>query len=411
MTSGAGRVERFLRGLIRSGNLIVVLPGGRRLELGDGTGPAIAVRVADTLTLAKIAAQPYLGLGEAYMDGRLVMEQGSISDLLALGSRNAGAAPRRARPSPLKRWWRSLAAQAISKAAARKNVAHHYDLSLDLYRRFLDTDMQYSCAYFEQPDMGLDDAQLAKKRHIAAKLDLAEGQSVLDIGCGWGGLALSLAAWIGARVHGVTLSNEQLAVANQRAEASGLSNRVRFSLIDYRDVTQTYDRIVSVGMFEHVGARQYEAFFGKVADLLANDGVALLHSIGSSAPPSPVNPFTTKYIFPGAYVPSLSEVLRAVETSGLRVTDIEIQRLHYAKTLRHWRERFDARRDEIAAVYDERFCRMWECYLAGAEMGFIYGDHVIFQMQLTKRVDTLPITRDYMREAELALDAVARRAA
>ena len=410
MTSGLGRIERFLRDLIRSGHLIVALPGGDRLDLGDGAGAAIIVRVADRLTLAKIVVQPYLGLAEAYMDGRMVMEQGSIRDLLALGSRNAAAAPR-ARPGRFARLGRSLAARTVSRSAARRNVAHHYDLSLDLYRRFLDSDLQYSCAYFERPDMGLDDAQLAKKRHIAAKLDLGRDQKVLDIGCGWGGLALSLAAWTGAQVHGVTLSTEQLTVANQRADASGLANRVRFSLTDYRDVTQTYDRIVSVGMFEHVGAKHYETFFAKLADLLAEDGVALLHSIGSSEPPGPVNPFTTKYIFPGAHVPSLSEVLRAVETSGLRVTDIEIQRLHYAKTLQHWRERFEAGRDEIAALYDERFCRMWECYLAGAEMGFLYGGHMIFQMQLTKRVDTLPITRDYMREAELALDAVARRAA
>ncbi len=410
MASATDRIERFLRGLIRSGNLVVALPAGRRLVLGDGAGPAIVVRVADTLTLGRIAAQPYMGLAEAYMDGRLAMAQGSIRDLLALGSKNAAAAPR-TRPGPFARWRRSLAARAVSRAAALRNVAHHYDLSLDLYRRFLDADMQYSCAYFERPDMSLDDAQLAKKRHIAAKLDLGGDHEVLDIGCGWGGLALSLAAWTGAQVHGVTLSTEQLAIANQRAEASGLASRVRFSLTDYRDVTQTYDRIVSVGMFEHVGVKQYETFFGKVADLLADDGVALLHSIGSSDPPGPVNPFTTKYIFPGVHVPSLSEVLGAVETSGLRVTDIEIQRLHYAKTLAHWRERFDARRDEIAALYDERFCRMWECYLAGAEMGFIYGGHMIFQMQLTKRVDALPITRDYMREAELALDAVARRAA
>jgi cyclopropane-fatty-acyl-phospholipid synthase len=411
MESVAGRVERVLRGLIREGTLAVSLPGGRRLELGDGTGAPIGVRITDRLTLARIAAQPYLGVGEAFMDGRLVMEQGSIRDLLALGSKNAAAAPRGPRPGPFKRWRRSLAERAISRTAARRNVAHHYDLSWDLYRRFLDADLQYSCAYFEDPDMGLDDAQTAKKRHIAAKLDLRPNQSVLDVGCGWGGLALSLAGWTGARVHGVTLSHEQLTKANERAAAAGLSGRVSFSLTDYRDVTQTYDRIVSVGMFEHVGARQYETFFAKVADLLAEDGVAVLHSIGSSDPPGPVNPFTTKYIFPGAHVPSLSEVLRAVETSGLRVTDIEILRLHYAKTLQHWRERFEVRRDEIAAIYDERFCRMWECYLAGAEMGFIHGGHTVFQMQLTKRVDTLPITRDYMRDAERALEVLGRDAA
>ena len=296
-----------------------------------------------------------------------------------------------------------LTAEANSRTAARRNVAHHYDLSYDLYRRFLDADMQYSCAYFERPDMSLDEAQLAKKRHIAAKLDLRPGQNVLDIGCGWGGMALSIAAWTGAKVDGVTLSTEQLAIARKRAEAEGLANRVNFSLTDYRDVTTKYDRIVSVGMFEHVGPKNYQEFFDKVADLLTDDGVVLLHSIGSSRPPAPTNVFTTKYIFPGAYMPSLSEVLQTVELSGLRVTDIEILRLHYAKTLEHWNRRFQAARKEIAAIYDERFCRMWECYLAGAEMGFIYGGHMIFQMQLTKQVAALPLTRNYMRETEMAL--------
>jgi len=409
--SSEGRVETFLGGMIRTGVLTVTLPGGRRLDLGDGTGPAIAVRVNDRLTLARIAAQPYLGLGEAYMDGRLVIEQGTIRDLLALGAKNAMEAPRGARPGPLKRWWKSQRAQAITRAAARRNVAHHYDLSSDLYRRFLDDDMQYSCAYFDRPDMSLEDAQLAKKRHIAAKLNLAKEHRVLDIGCGWGGMALSLAAWTGAKIDGVTLSTEQLAIAQKRADAEGLAGHVRFSLTDYRDVTQKYDRIVSVGMFEHVGGKSYQAFFDKVAELLTDDGVALLHSIGSSQEPGPTNPFTTKYIFPGAYVPSLSEVLPAVERAGLRITDIEILRLHYATTLRHWQERFHARRAEIADLYDERFCRMWECYLAGAEMGFRYGGHMNFQMQLTKRVDSLPITRDYMRDVELALTEDERQVA
>ena len=411
MAGGGGRIEAFLRGLIRSGSLEIVLPGGRRLILGDGTAPPIIVRVCDTLTLARIAAQPYLGVGEAYMDGRLTLEQGTIRDLLNLGSKNAAAAPRGPEPGPLKRWWKGVRDERINRAAARKNVAHHYDLSHDLYRRFLDADMQYSCAYFEQPDAGLDEAQSAKKRHIAAKLNVSEGQSVLDIGCGWGGMALSLAAWTGARVDGVTLSTEQLAVAQARADAEGLAGRVRFSLTDYRDVTGPYDRIVSVGMFEHVGRASYQAFFNTVADLLADDGVALIHSVGSSQSPGPTNPFTTKYIFPGAHVPSLSEVLPAVERAGLRVTDIEILRLHYAETLRHWHERFTAHRGEIAQLYDERFCRMWECYLAGAEMGFRHGGHMVFQLQLTKRIDAVPTTRDYMAEAERALATHERQVA
>ena len=397
-------IETYLRRMFRVGAIAIRLPGGRTLNLGDGGEPTVAVAVADQMTLARIVADPYLGVGEAYMDGRLILEQGTIRDLLDFGSRNAAAAPPGPRPGALRRLWKTARARAASRAAARRNVAHHYDLSVDLYRRFLDADMQYSCAYFERPDMSLDEAQLAKKRHIAAKLNLADNLSVLDIGSGWGGTALSLAAWSGAKVHGVTLSEPQMAIATQRAEAEGLASQVRFSLTDYRDVEQKYDRIVSVGMLEHVGARGYGTFFDKVAELLADDGVALIHSVGSSQPPNPTSAFTTKYIFPGTHVPSLSEVLPAVERAGLRVTDIEILRLHYAQTLRHWFERFTAQRAEIAALYDERFCRMWECYLAGAEMGFRYGGHMIFQIQLTKRNDVLPLTRGYIDAAEQELE-------
>jgi len=297
------------------------------------------------------------------------------------------------------------------RRSARRNVAHHYDLSVDLYRAFLDEDLQYSCAFFEHPDMTLEEAQNAKKRHIAAKLALGEGQKVLDIGCGWGGLALSLAAWTGASVEGVTLSTEQLNTAQTRAEAMGLASRASFSLTDYRDIAGTYDRIVSVGMFEHVGRPNYQAFFHSVAKLLKDDGVALIHSIGRSEGPSTTDAFTAKYIFPGGYIPALSEVLPAVERAGLWVTDIEILRLHYAETLRRWYDRFLARRAEVAALYDERFCRMWEYYLVGAEMGFRYGGHMNFQLQLAKRKDALPITRHYMEDAERALVAKARRAA
>jgi cyclopropane-fatty-acyl-phospholipid synthase len=391
--------------MFRVGAIEIRLPGGRTLNLGDGGEPTVAVTLADRMTLARIVADPYMGVSEAYMDGRLILEQGTIRDLLAFGSRNAAAAPQGPRPGALRRLWKAVRADAVSRSAARRHVAHHYDLSLELYRRFLDADMQYSCAYFERPDMSLDEAQLAKKRHIAAKLHLAEDLSILDIGCGWGGTALSLAAWSGARVDGITLSAPQLAVASQRAEAEGLASRARFSLTDYRDVEQKYDRIVSVGMLEHVGAKSYGTFFDKIAELLADDGVALIHSVGSSQPPNPTSAFTTKYIFPGTHVPSLSEVLPAVERAGLRVTDIEILRLHYAQTLWHWFERFTARRAEIAKLYDERFCRMWECYLAGAEMGFRYGGHMNFQLQLTKRNDVLPITRSYIDAGERALDA------
>jgi cyclopropane-fatty-acyl-phospholipid synthase len=328
-----------------------------------------------------------------------------------LASRNSGHRPNGPRPGRLKRAWTKLMRESNQRRGARRNVAHHYDLSLELYRSFLDEDMQYSCAYFERPDASLEEAQVAKKRHIAAKLQLGEGQRVLDIGCGWGGLALSLANWGAARVDGVTLSTEQLAQARARAEAAGLAGRVQFSLTDYRDVAGPYDRIVSVGMFEHVGRPNYQAFFDKIAALLADDGVALIHSIGRSEGPSTTDPFTAKYIFPGGYIPALSEVLPAVERAGLRVTDIEILRLHYAYTLDQWRRRFLANETRLAGVYDQRFRRMWEYYLCGAEMGFRYGSHMNFQLQLAKRVGALPITRDYMGEAERALAAEARRVA
>jgi cyclopropane-fatty-acyl-phospholipid synthase len=402
--------ENFLKRLFRTGSLEVRLPRGRVLELGEGGEPAVIVRVTDNLTLARIMAAPSLGVGEAYMDGRLVLERGSIRDLLDLATRNGADARTMKRPGPLRRGWASLVREHNARHTARRNVSHHYDLSVELYRAFLDPDLQYSCAYFEHEGMSLEEAQSAKKRHIIAKLDLTEGQRVLDIGCGWGGLALSLAK-AGACVDGITLSAEQLATATARAEAAGLAGRAHFSLTDYRDVQGRYDRIVSVGMFEHVGRPNYQAYFDAVAGLLTDDGVALIHSIGRRGPASTTDKFTAKYIFPGGYIPSLSEVLPAIERAGLWITDIEILRLHYAQTLRCWYERFTARREEMAALYDERFCRMWEFYLAGAEMGFRYGSHMNFQLQLTRRVDALPLTRDYMAEAERALAKSDRQAA
>jgi cyclopropane-fatty-acyl-phospholipid synthase len=345
------------------------------------------------------------------MDGRLVMEEGSIRDLIELASRNTGHRMGGPRATPLRRWWKRTVEEANARLAARANVAHHYDLSLDLYRRFLDEDLQYSCAYFTHPGATLEEAQTAKKRHIAAKLLLEPGLRVLDIGCGWGGMALSLAQEAGVRVDGVTLSTEQLATARQRAEALGLSERARFSLTDYRDVAGPYDRIVSVGMFEHVGRPNFQAYFDQVARLLSDEGVALIHSIGRSEGPSTTDLWTAKYVFPGGYIPALSEVLPAVERAGLRVTDVEILRLHYAETLRCWWERFQVSRSEVAELYDERFCRMWEYYLAGAEMGFRYGTHVVFQMQLSKSLRAVPLTRDYMAEAERSLGRPGQSAA
>jgi cyclopropane-fatty-acyl-phospholipid synthase len=385
----------YLRRVIREGNLRVALPSGQVLELGDGSGPPVVGRITSRRWMFRLATNPSMALGEAYMEGGLVMEQGSIHDLVDLIGRNARYRPLK-RAGGFSRWWLDRRLQANARAAARRNVAHHYDLSVDFYRRFLDPDLQYSCAYFAEPGMSLEQAQAAKKQHIAAKLLLERGQKVLDIGCGWGGLGLSLARAADVRVDGITLSTEQLATARWRAESSGLAERARFSLTDYRDVKGPYDRIVSVGMFEHVGRPNYQTYFDQVARLLTDDGVALIHAIGRSDGPNFNQPWIEKYIFPGGYIAALSEVLPCVERAGLIVADIEILRLHYAKTLRCWRERFTAQRAEIAQMYDERFCRMWEFYLSISELAFRYRGHMVFQLQLTKRVDAAPITRDYM---------------
>lgn len=398
--SAATRIafDRLLKRLIRTGSLTVALPSGETLHAGDGTAAeGVRIRLRDNRTAWRIALYPGLGLGEAWMDGDVTLERGTLWDLLDLVGRNLALrpSPRRGRLARLRR----RIEQANDRAAARRNVAHHYDLSLDLYRRFLDADLQYSCAYFEHAGMGLDEAQAAKKRHLAAKLLLEPGQRVLDIGCGWGGLAMTLAEDAGARVTGVTLSDEQLAVARERARARGLADRVDFRKQDYRDVEGTFDRIVSVGMFEHVGVPNYQAFFDTIARRLADDGVAVLHAIGQNHVSVSNQPWIGKYIFPGGYTPALSEILPAIERAGLWVTDIEILRLHYAETLKAWRERFEANRAEIAALYDERFCRMWEFYLCLSEVAFRHRGCMVVQIQLSKRVDAVPLTRGYIHGA------------
>ena len=401
-------LESFLRRTIRLGDLTLWLPGRRTLRVGDGTGPEIVARITSTVWALRILLHAGLSVGEAYMDGGLVLERGGVGDFIDLIGRNAPHRP--TPPRSLVSRWKKLVQEANARRRARHNVAHHYDLGDELYRRFLDEDMQYSCAYFAEPGMTLEDAQLAKKRHIAAKLLLEPGQRVLDIGCGWGGLALSLARETGVKVEGVTLSAEQLAEARRRVEAQGLASEVHFSLTDYRDAQGPYDRIVSVGMFEHVGRPNYQAFFDKVASLLADDGVALLHTIGRPQP-GVTNDWIGKYIFPGGHAPSLSEMMDSIERSGLIVTDIEILRLHYAETLRAWRERFAAKRNEIAALYDERFCRMFEFYLGVSEMSFRQGGQEVFQLQLAKRSDIVPVTRDYMIETERRLNRQRRQVA
>lgn len=395
-------IAQLIAKAIGDGALDLVDADGRRQRIGRGT-PSLTLRFHDHRVPRDLLVNPRLHFGEAYMDGRISVEGGTIYDMLDLvtsGTEVHGALGRVLETlSPALR----LAQQHNPLGRSRKNVSHHYDLSRAFYQLFLDRDMQYSCAYFARPDMTLDEAQEAKKRHIAAKLLLAPGMRVLDIGCGWGGMALYLAREAGVRVTGITLSAEQLAVARARAEEAGLADRVTFELRDYRQMTGEFDRIVSVGMFEHVGVPHYGTYFAKIRDLLAPDGVALLHSIGRLDGPGATNPWIRKYIFPGGYSPALSEVLPQVEKSGLLSTDIEILRLHYAETLRHWRTRFVAHWDEAKAMYDERFCRMWEFYLAGAEMSFRTQGHMVFQIQMARSIGAVPMVRDYMVRCEEAM--------
>jgi cyclopropane-fatty-acyl-phospholipid synthase len=395
----------WLGKLVRTGNLEVETADGATHTFGDGSGQRLGVRLVDRAAELELLMDPALALGELYMEGRLIVTRGSLCDILEVGARNLSeleALPWVKALDKARVAFRSLH-QRNDRRRAKANIARHYDLDARLYDLFLDSDRQYSCAYFEYADQSLEDAQGAKKRHIAAKLLPNDGMTALDIGCGFGGMGLYLAGVVGAKVTGVTLSEEQFAVASERARQSGFGDRLDFRLQDYRDVPETFDRIVSVGMFEHVGVRGYDEYFQTVRRQLKDDGVMLLHSIGRNSVPGATNPWIRKYIFPGGYIPSLSEVLPAIERSGLYVTDIEILRLHYAETLCAWRERFMENRDEAARLYDERFCRMWEFYLAGSETSFRVDGHMVFQIQIARRQDAVPLTRDYIpeREAEL----------
>jgi cyclopropane-fatty-acyl-phospholipid synthase len=398
-------LQALINRCVKRGTLTLDLAGGERISAGDGTGRPLNVRLTDHRAAVELLLNPEMALGELFTDGRLVVSGGSIYDLLDLiGNSVPNLEPpqigwlRHSVRAAFDRWTRRN-----SERLARRNVVHHYDIDDRIYSLFLDSDRQYSCAYFESQDQDLDEAQRAKKRHIAAKLLASPGMKVLDIGSGWGGLALYLAEFCGAAVTGLTLSAEQLKVATKRTRERGLSPRVAFRLQDYRATGDTFDRIVSVGMFEHVGLRDYDTFFEVMRRNLKEDGVALLHSIGRLDGRSPTNPWFEKYIFPGSYVPSLAEVLPAIEKSGLIVTDIEILRLHYADTLRAWRDRFLSHRAEAAAVLGERFCRMWEFYLAAGEAGFRYGGLMVFQIQLAKKLDAVPRTRNYIAEEEARL--------
>jgi cyclopropane-fatty-acyl-phospholipid synthase len=408
----------FLQQFIRRGAMTFTTASGAKFSCGDGTGEPICVRFLTTDAERRVLINPELALGEVYMEGTFVVETGSIADALAILMDQPEILPRWAK---LQWWLRYLgrhAKQFNPRGRSKNNVAHHYDLDARLYSLFLDADKQYSCAYFETPDaalddtelakISLDDAQLAKKRHLAAKLLVGHGDRVLDIGSGWGGLGLYLAEMTGANVTGVTLSTEQLQVSNARAAEKNLSGSAKFFLEDYRDISGPFDRIVSVGMFEHVGVDFYETFFRRCAELLTDDGVMVLHSIGRSDGPDVTSPWTTKYIFPGGYIPALSEVIPAIERSGLLVCDIEILWLHYAETLKAWRERFMARREEAVRLYDERFARMWEFYLAGSEMSFRKQNLMNFQIQFSKRQGVVPMTRDYIAHEEAKLRGIER---
>jgi cyclopropane-fatty-acyl-phospholipid synthase len=397
-------LDAILRRLITIGRLTVVWPDGSRSTYEGHDGPSAVVRLRDQRTIRRLVLNPSLGAGEAYMCGGLTADDGGIYDFLDTMLVNLEAAPGGHPIQHLRGQLANLSRRLMQynpAERAQRNVAHHYDLSGRLYSLFLDRDRQYSCAYFPRGDETLEEAQIAKKRHIAAKLCLDRpGLRVLDIGCGWGGMALTLARDYGAQVTGVTLSQEQLTEARARVAAEGLEDRVQFELRDYRSITETFDRIVSVGMFEHVGIGHYQTFFDTVARCLEPDGVALIHAIGRSDGPGSTNAWLRKYIFPGGYSPALSEVLPPVERSGLMATDIEILRLHYAETLRHWRRRFAANRDAIAALYDDAFCRMFEFYLAASEITFRRCGHMVWQLQLARGHGAVPLTRDYIGASE-----------
>jgi cyclopropane-fatty-acyl-phospholipid synthase len=394
-----------LKKLVIRGNLRLTDAKGRAYDFGDPSAKLVAARITDPATERRLVLNPGLAVGEAYADGQLIIEQGTIYDFLEVILQDLDPTewPSLSKITESLRFLTRRLRQYNPISRSKKNVAHHYDIDGSIYDLFLDPDRQYSCAYFEHDDDTLEQAQLAKKRHLAAKLDLREGQKVLDIGSGWGGLALYMAQIAGVEVTGITLSEEQLKLSRERSRNLGLSRAIDFRLEDYRLLQGQFDRIVSVGMFEHVGVNHYRAFFRRIRELLTDDGVAVIHSIGRFDGPGATNQFISKYIFPGGYIPALSEVLPTVERERLLVTDVEILRLHYAMTLRHWRQRFRASWHNLAERFGERFCRIWEFYLAGSETAFRYQDLMVFQIQLTKQQSALPLTRDYIYEAEREL--------
>ena len=397
--------SNFLIKAVRLGSLVVHFPNGKTLRFGDGTGKPVEVTMHDPSLTRKILMNADIAVGEAYMNGDMTIRDDDLFGFMELAVRNMGRnGAWHHGPSRRKKFMKSLrrmtrfVSQHNPIGRAQKNVAHHYDLSVELYELFLDADKQYSCGYYKSSDDTLEMAQQQKKEHIARKLCLGPGMRVLDIGCGWGGMGLTLARNYDVEVVGVTLSREQHKVAQARARAEGLERQVDFRLLDYRHVTEEFDRIVSVGMFEHVGVPHYAEYFNHIHDLLVPDGVALVHTIGRSAPPNVTSPWIAKYIFPGGYVPALSDVANVIEEANLITADIEVLRLHYADTLRDWRARFEANIDKATALYDEKFCRMWRYYLVASEVTFRLDRQVVFQFQLTKTQQAVPVTRNYLYE-------------
>ena len=396
-------LDRVAKSLIHKGDLSITDWNGITRRYGDGGLPRAHVKFETRASALKVALDPDLFMGEVYMDGSFKVLEGTIRDFLALVMQNAGT-PKTSHPLHLAVYKIRIGLRRLhqhnTKDKSKNNIARHYDINGSIYDLFLDADRQYSCAYFETDNSTLEQAQLAKKRHIAAKLGIKPGMKVLDIGSGWGGLGIYLAQVCGAQVTGVTLSEEQHKLSNERAAKLGLAKKVQFLLQDYRTLKGPFDRIVSVGMFEHVGVGYYAEFFNKVSELLKPDGIALLHSINRSDGPGATAAWIKKYIFPGGYIPALSEVIPHMERHGLYVTDIEILRMHYAKTLHHWYNRFQANRAKAATIYDERFCRMWEYYLAGSECSFRFALMNNFQIQFSKNQHVLPLTRGYVEVEE-----------
>lgn len=406
-------LELVLRRIVKTGTLQIITQSGRRLEFGDGTGTLVVARFVDAAAQRAFLLDPDLKFGELYMEERLVVEQGTLYDLIYVLVDNQS----RITPPALYRWldWVRLKTRRLQQRnfpqRSRRNAAHHYDIGNDFYRLWLDSDMQYTCAYFENDEITLEEAQMAKKRNFCAKLDVRPGHRVADLGCGWGGLALYMAQICQAgQVHGVTLAAEQVSLATERAEAVGLGDRVTFSLTDYRAVSEKFDRVASVGMFEHLGIAYYDTFFRKCSELITEDGLIAVHTMGCSDVPGFVVPWLNKYIFPGGNVPSLSEIIPCIERAGLIVGDVEVLELHYATTLRHWRARFQAHRDEVAAMYDQRFCRMWEFYLAAAEVAFRCERMVIFQFLLARKPSALPRARAVFVDRAKALEKLEEQA-